>query len=51
MGMTHTANDDNEAATSGRQRGSRGTRGSGPKIVKFSNGTYMKSDMPESMNR
>jgi hypothetical protein len=27
------------------------TRGSGPKNVKFSNGTYIKSDMPESINR
>jgi hypothetical protein len=26
-------------------------RGCGPKNVKFSNGTYIKSDMPESINR
>ncbi len=27
------------------------TRGSGPKNIKFSNGTYTKSDIPESINR
>ena len=31
--------------------GALGTRGSSLKNVKFSNGTYVKSDIPESINR